>query len=249
MMEKEILKELQEIKSLFARLIGSADQSVENRFSEEALNRAAKDFLKMSIERGDWVDDDKINKYIKSAPWRAGDFIRKEFAFANWFRRGNAYLYSKKDLIALNQELVKRNVDLGRYQEFLADKAAFDRKQANADPSQKKKSKVKHFRIPAGLKNITTSEIPKPDPEVVRQDLARLKQEFKTGKFEAYVDIYKGTHAMFKHIYIFQKYLEPGFKRRCQKWCEDFNYANKALKEITGKMEKLVVTDPTAIQL
>ena len=40
-----------------------------------------------------------------------------------------------------------------------------------------------------------------------------------------------------------------GLKRRCQKWCEYFNYANRALELITGKKEKFVVTDPSAIQL
>jgi len=54
---------------------------------------------------------------------------------------------------------------------------------------------------------------------------------------------------MLKHVYFFQKYLEPGLKRRCQKWCEDFNYANHALELITGKKEKFVVTDPASIEL
>jgi hypothetical protein len=99
------------------------------------------------------------------------------------------------------------------------------------------------------LKNITTSEIPKPDPELVRQDLARLKAEFKAAKFEAYIDIYKSTHAMLKSMYYYQKYLDPGLKRRCQKWCENFNYANDALHRITGKKEKFTVTDPSMIQL
>src|SRR5277367_6674788 len=103
----EVLKELQEIKLLLAKIIGTSDQSVENRFSEEALDKAAKEFLKMSIERGEWVEDSDISKFVKNAFYRPGDFIRKEFAFANWFKRGREYLYSKKDLITLNQELIK----------------------------------------------------------------------------------------------------------------------------------------------
>ncbi len=244
-----ILKELKELKELFSKLIGTADQSVENRFSEEALNKAAKDFLKMSIERGEWVKDDDVHKYIKPAPWNPGAFLRKEFAFANWSKRGHEYLYSKKDLIALGLELAKRNIDLNRYKEFLEDKAAFDKRMAAIDITQKPKSIGKPYKIPKGLKNITTSEIPKPDPELARQDIIRLKQEFKAGKFESYIDSYKGTHAMLKRIYYFEKYLEPGLKRSCRKWCEDFNYANEALKLITGKMEKFVVTDPAQIQL
>jgi hypothetical protein len=73
-----------------------------------------------------------------------------------------------------------------------------------------KKAKAKPFKIPPKLKNIVTTDIPTPDPELVRQDLATLKQEFKSSKFESYIDIYKGTHAMLKHIYYYQKYLEPG---------------------------------------
>jgi len=246
-MEKEILKEIQELKLILSKLIGSDKESPENRFSEEALDKAQKLYLKMSIERGDWVKDTNISQFIKSAPWNPGSFIRKEFEFTNWIKRGHEYLYSKKDLIALGEELAARNIDLNRYQDFLGDKAAFDRKMATLnDP---KKAKSKPFKIPPDLKNIVTTDIPKPDPELVRQDLAMLKREFKLNKFEAYVDIYKGTHAMLKNIYYYQKYLELGLKRRCRKWCDDFNYANRALKMITGKKEKFAISDPDLIQL
>ena len=48
---------------------------------------------------------------------------------------------------------------------------------------------------------------------------------------------------MLKYIYHFEKYLEPGLKNRCRKWCEDFNYANHALELITGKKEKFATED------
>jgi hypothetical protein len=242
-----IFKEIQELKAILAIVIGTADRVGVDRLSTEALEQAAKLFQKMSIERGDWVDEDDLPKFLGPCPWNAGAFIRKEFAFTSWVKKGHEYRYSKKDLLALGQELKTHNIDLKRYQEFLDDKAAFDKKAAlQSTPAA---PKGKSYSFPKGMKNITTSEIPKPDPEVVRQDLAQLKQAFKEGKFEAYIDIYNGTHAMLKHIYMFQKYLEPGLKRRCQKWCEDFNYANHALELITGKKEKFVVTDPAAIQL
>ncbi len=242
-----ILRELQELKAILSIVIGTADRVGEDRFSTEALNQAAKLYKKMSIERGDWVCEKLLEDYLGPCPWNAGAFIRKEFAFTSWVKKGHEYRYSKKDLLALGQELKTHNIDLKRYQEFLEDKAAFDKKAAlKSTPAA---PKGKPFSFPKGVKNITTSEIPKPDPEVVRQDLAQLKQAFNDGKFEAYVDIYNGTHAMLKHIYMFQKYMEPGLKRRCQKWCEDFNYANHALELITGKKEKFVVTDPAAIQL
>ena len=244
-----ILQEIQELNTLLARLIGTADRSVDDRFSEEALNQAAKAFLTMSIERGDWVKDDAIPHYLGPCPWNVGSFIRKEFAFANWIKRGHYYLYSKKDLIAMGQELKARNINLKRYKEFLEDKAAFDKKRVAKETVPKEKKRGKPYILPKGLKNITSSDIPKPDPELIRQDLARLKKDFKAEKFEAYIDIYKGTHAMLKHIYIFQKYLEPGLKRSCQKWSDDFNYANHALEAVIGKKERFVVTDPAAFEL
>lgn len=243
-----ILREIQELKTLLAKLIGTADREVPDRFSESALDQAAKAFLKMSIEREEWVKEENLSRYLGPCPWRAGVFIRKEFAFTNWIKRGFDYLYAKKDLIALGRELKTRNVDLKRYQEFLQDKAIFDKRVALMK-TPPKKPKGKAYVFPNGVKNITTADIPKPDPELVRQDLARLKQDFKHQKFDAYIDIYKGTHAMLKHVYVFEKYLESSLKRRCKKWCQDFNYAHHALELLTGKKDKFLVTDPTAIEL
>ena len=238
-MEKQILEEIQGIKLILAKLVGTSDLSVENPFSEEALNKAAVEFHKMSIERGEWVTDDNIRKYIKSAPsWNPGSFLRNHFEFSNWYKKGHDYLYSKKDLIRLNDELIKRNINLARYREMLDDKAAFERSLTRPKKPNKPDAGGKGFRMPRGIKNITTSPVPNPDPDLVRQDLARLKQEFTENNYAQYVDVYKGHHAMLKSMYYFRKYLEPGLKRRCVKWCDDFNYANHALKEITGRMEK-----------
>ena len=41
-MQEEILKEIQEIKAILDKLIETADLSVENQFSEEALDTAAR---------------------------------------------------------------------------------------------------------------------------------------------------------------------------------------------------------------
>lgn len=41
-----------------------------------------------------------------------------------------------------------------------------------------------------------------------------------------------GNHAMFKHIYYWDKYVNPETKKRCQNCCSHFNYANEALKLI-----------------
>lgn len=242
-----ILRELQDLKSILSTVIGTSDRVGEDRFSAEAVAEAARFYQKMNIERGEWVTEEQLPKYLGHCPWKPGAFIREQFAFTSWVKKGREYRYLKKDVEALGLELKAHNIDLARYYEFLEDKKAFDKKAAK-EPKQKL-PKGKPYTFPKGVKNITTTEIAKPDPELVRQDLARLKQVFKDGKLESYVDIYKGTHAIMKHIYLFEKYLEPGLKRRCQKWCNDFNYANRALKEITGKKEKFVVADPSAIEL
>ena len=240
---QQIQQEIQDLKGILAKVIGTTYESPANRFSSEAIDKAAKDFNKWTIERGDWVKDVDIEKYIKHAPWNAGNFIRKEFAFTNCFKRGSAYFYSKKDLLAFAKELSDRNIDLRRYKEFLDDKASFDRKQA------KDGEKSKPYQVPRGLKNITTAEIPKPDPEKPRQDIQILKAEFKRSKLDQYIDVYKGTHAMLRHLYPYTKYLEPALLRQCRKWVEEFNTANEALQKITGKMEKFHVEKPDQIEL
>ena len=39
---------------------------------------------------------------------------------------------------------------------------------------------------------------------------------------------------MFKSKYFFDRYLEPGVKKQCKKWCDDFNYAKHALNDIVS---------------
>jgi len=245
----KIENDIAQIKRILATLVGAADRSVENPFSEEILDKVAKDFLRLSIERGDWVKDDDIRKFIKTAPHNAGSFLRNEFAFANWYRHGHQHYYSKKDLVAFNEQLQKRNIDLSRYQEMLEDKRAFEKSFAKKALKKVKKT-AKGFKMPHGVKNITTSDIPKPDPEIVKADLARLKEEFKQNNLAAYIDVYKGVHAMMKHNYMFRRYLEKGLPQTARKWCDDFNYANDALKAITGKKQKFdPPEDKNAIEL
>ncbi len=246
-MEKEILAEILELKQLLSKIMGLENETTGKKYSEESIINAQKLYLKMSIERGDWVKDDDIKKYIHPLPWNPGAFIRKEFEFTNWFKRGHEYLYAKKDLIALGEELKTRNIDCERYKEFLDDKAAFNRRMAKHEETRTKNFPA--WKIKKGLKNITTTEIPKPDPEKVRAHLAELKQEFRKNKFELYIDVYKGTHAQMKGIYYYEKYLDPVVKKNCRKWIADFNYANHALELITGKKEKFKVENNEGIQL
>ena len=249
-MQKEILSEIKELRTALTQVLGISDLPPDQQFLKEALNKAAKEFQKLNIERGQWVADHSVGKYIKNAGYRAGAFIRQEFGFSNYFKRGQTYYYSKKDLISLGKELKERNVDLGRYMEFIEDRTKFKKYVSEAAQNNKGKLKNKSYKLPADVNNITTSPPPMPGASVIREDIKRLKEEFFQYKLSDYIDIYKDNYAMTKFIYHFEKYLEPGLKRRCKKWCDDFNYANHALEEVTKKKEKFVpVKDEDMIQL
>ena len=249
-MQKEILSEIKELRTALTQVLGISDLPPDQQFLKEALNKAAKEFQKLNIERGQWVADHSVGKYIKNAGYRAGAFIRQEFGFSNYFKRGQTYYYSKKDLISLGKELKERNVDLGRYMEFIEDRTKFKKYMSEAAQNNKGKLKNKSYKLPADVNNITTSPPPMPGASVIRDDIKRLKEEFFQYKLSDYIDIYKDNYAMTKFIYHFEKYLEPGLKRRCKKWCDDFNYANHALEEVTKKKEKFIpVKDEDMIQL
>ena len=249
-MQKELLAEIKELKTAISTLIGTSDLLPEEQFSKEALAKAAKQFQKLSIEKGEWVSDSDITKYIKNAHYRAGVFIIREFNFTNYFKSGRTFFFNKKDLIALAKELKERNVNLGRYMEYIDDQVRFKKSLAIAADNNKGKSKKKSFKIPADLKDFNTSPVKMPSADIIREDIKRLKEEFFQYKLSDYVDIYKDNYAMMKHIYWFEKYLEPGLKKRCRKWCEDFNYANHAIEEVTKKKEIFIpVQEEDMIQL
>jgi hypothetical protein len=55
---------------------------------------------------------------------------------------------------------------------------------------------------------------------------------------------------MVKFVYHFDKYLSPELKKRSRRWCENFNYANDALKLLTKKKDVFVpVKEEEMIQL
>lgn len=232
--------DLQQIKYLLSRLIGTETLSDEAKFSDKALNKATKAFQDLSLARGEWVAEDDIPKYIKTAGWRSGKLIREQFAFRRCFKRGHTFYFYKADLIELAEELKKRNIDVTRYGEYIADQEKFRNLVNTAMDVGKGKSAKKGFKLPTGLKDITTSPAKYPPVETIREHIQQLKSEFFANKYADYIDLYKNTHAMMKFIYHYEKYLEPGLKRSMIKWCEAFNSANTLLKEITGKKEKLL---------
>lgn len=248
-MQNKILQELDEIKSLLAKLTGTADLSPTERFSIEALDKAAKEFQDLSIKREEWIHEHDLGKYLKNSPYNyAGKFIRENFGFINYFKRGKTHYYNKKDLIDLSKELVARNVNLKRYCELLEDKAKFEKNLSDAELNTK--SKKKKFQLPSNAKDVTTSKPPAPTPDVIREELKALKEEFFQYNLTEYIDIYGNNHAMVKFEYHYQKYIKPELRRRSQKWCENFNYANTALAMVTKKSEKFIpIKDDDMIQL
>jgi hypothetical protein len=247
-METEILKELSEIKFILAKVTGTSDLETKNRFSVEALDKAAKDFQQMCIDREEYIDDWKIDTIIKGGH-RSGAFIRNEFGFSNFFKRGSRYYYNKTDLVALANELKARNVDLRRYMELREDEEKF-KKSLDAASSNTQAKRGKKFDLPFDVRDIVTSSPKAPSADVVRAEIANLKEEFFEFNMADYVDIHKGNHAMLKSEYYFEKYIKPDIKKRCKRWCENFNYANNALKLITNKIEKFnPVKDDDMIQL
>lgn len=248
-MSNNVLNELNEIKNILAQLIGTADLQPEEQFSKEAIDKAAKAYQKLQIERGEWVEDSDISKFIRSAPYRPGSFLIKDLAFTAYFKKGHYFYFQKKALQALAEELKQRNINLARYMELKADQERFKKAVSKIASSKGRKSK-KPYEFPSDVKDITTSPIPIPSVELVREDLKRLKEEFFESKLSEYIDIYNGNHAMMKFIYHFEKYINPEVKRRCKKWVDSFNYANHALELITKKKETfLPVKDEDMYQL
>jgi hypothetical protein len=62
-MDEQILNELKELRYLLSRLIGTSELPLEQKFSQEALDKAAKEFQKLSIERGEWIETYQIRTF------------------------------------------------------------------------------------------------------------------------------------------------------------------------------------------
>ncbi|HAO09166.1 MAG TPA: hypothetical protein DCQ50_19795 [Chryseobacterium sp.] len=230
-METKILEELKQIKFILSKITGTEDLPTKEKFSQEALDKAAKEYQDMVIKRGEWVSNNDLYKVSNIYSWSSGKFIIEKFGFNNYFQRGKSYYFNKKDLLALRNELKVRKIDLGRYMELIEDQEKFE-KYISTINLPKGKNKKKSFEIPEELEEIET----KPyliSEEVIKKEIEELKQEFRNKKLADYVDLYyKGTYGMFKYQYEFDKYLEASLKRESKNWCNKFNYANNALKKL-----------------
>ena len=117
----------------------------------------------------------------------SGKFYKIGIWFNACIKDGRSYLYNKKALQKLGQELKARNIDLSRYMEYIRSESEFQKKiSANKKLTKNKRS----YELPSDVKDITTSPPPTPDVALVKADLKRLKDEFfqfKMGRVYRYL--------------------------------------------------------------
>lgn len=230
-MEEKAIKELKEIKRIISRMVGTYELPANQRFSKKALDQAAKEFRDLSIKRKEWISRDELYTVIKDVGYSAGKFIIEQFGFSNYFMRGKTTYFNRKDLLALMRELKKRNINLKKYMELVEDKEKFEKYVQSINLLKGKKRK--RYKIPEGLKDIVTEPYHPPSEKIVRDHLNSLWEQYHGSDMEEYIDIFPSqTWAMFKFEYHFDRYLDADLKRRCKKWCFEFNYANEAMKKI-----------------
>lgn len=231
-MEEKILNEIKQIRRMMSQLIGTYDLPANEKFSKEAISKAAKEFQKLTIERGEWIPDDEIDKVIRTAHYRPGKFIIEHLGFTNYFKRGRELYFNKKDLIALNKELKEKKIHLDKYSDLVYDKVQFENYVKGINLPKGTKTK-KHFKIPDGLQDITLKPYSAQTEELARNEIETLTEEYKKFDLSEYIELYFGkTQAYFKYTYSYDRYIKPELKKYCKDWCFKFNYANTALKNI-----------------
>lgn len=232
MNEEKIHQELKQLRIYISKVVGTQDLPKKEQFSKEAIKKAAAEFRKLKIERGEWIPEHEINKVIRSVKHQhqAGRFIIEKFQFKNYFIRGWQYYFNRKDLLALNKELKARKIHISTYMELEEDKEKFQKYVQDLKIGKKRRPK---YKIPKELENIFTEPYNHPPKERIDAHIKVLLEEYERCKLVQYVDIFPSrTYAIFKRQYHFDRYLDKGIMKQCKKWCFEFNYANKALREI-----------------
>ena len=230
MEEDKLYTELKQLRYLLAKVVGTQDLPMREQFSKEVVKKATSEFRKLQTERGEWIPENDISKIIRTAGYyRSGKFIIEKFNFKNYYIRSKNYYFNRKDLVALNKELKSRKINLAKYMELVADKEKFHK--CLHDLKQAKKKRLR-FKIPQNLTDITSEPYNHPPKEKVLRHIDTLMEEYESFKLNEFIDIFQNCYAMVKHIYYFDRYLEPSKRKQCNKWCFEFNYAQTALKEI-----------------
>jgi hypothetical protein len=231
-MEEKILSELKQIKRLLSQLVGTSDLPADQRFSKDAISKAANELQKLSIERGEWIPDDQIDKIIRTSQYRPGKFLIEKLGFTNYFKRGREFYFNKKDLIALNKDLKERKIHLDKYSSLVYDREKFDNLVKGINLPNGTKTK-KHYKIPEGLRDITLKPYSAETEELAKSEIKALLEEYEKFDLSEYIELYFGrTQAYFMYTYSFERYIKPELRKYCKDWEFKFNYANSALKLI-----------------
>lgn len=231
-MEEKIFDELKQIRRLLSKLIGTADLPANERFSMEAISKAAKEFQKLTIERGEWIPDNEIDKIIRTAHYCPGKFLIEKMGFTNYFKWGRELYFNKKDLQALNKELKERKIHLDKYHTLYYEKERFDNLVRGINLPKGTKTK-KHYKIPDGLQDIHEKPYSPETEQLARNEIKELMEEYKKFDLSEYIELYHDkTQAYYRYEYSFDRYIKPELKKYCKDWCFKFNYANAALKMI-----------------
>lgn len=240
----KILKEVSAIKDILALITGNETLPKKDRFSKAGLEKTAREFTKLLSERDEWLSEYDLSKYFKEVYSGAGEFIREEFAFSSYFKQGRSYYYNRTDIKALADELKRRKVYLKRLIELRADR----KKLLSGIASLKQNGKTKKlpYKILHDMENINNFDAPQPEIQLVQEDIKRLEQEFFDDKLNQYIDIYHSgsNHAMLKFEYHYNHYFSAALKARCRKWCEAFNYAQRAIELLGMKPKKFIPVPP-----
>lgn len=85
--QEQILRELSEIREAIVRIAGTSALPSEEQFSEASLDKVALELKKLSIKRGEWIDDRDLSRYFKGV-YNGGRFIRETFGFNDFFKKG-----------------------------------------------------------------------------------------------------------------------------------------------------------------
>lgn len=80
-MEEKILKEVKQIRVLLSQMLGTNDLPARQKFSKEAITKAAKEFRTLEVKRGKWITRHEIPQVIKNAPWDCSKVILEQFEF------------------------------------------------------------------------------------------------------------------------------------------------------------------------
>lgn len=244
---KQILEELRLLKKAIAQLAGTSDLPEDAQLSPTALDKTAKQFQQLQARRDQWVPASDVGKYIKGAGWWNHKLLIEQFGFTAYLRIGRDFYYDREQLKLLRDELKARNVQFEQFQKLLRSEKEFENAYQKLKEQVRTNKTKKFFVVPDWLRDISTTPVKLPERAVVQADIDELQQEFNQGKYHEYVDVHKGTHAMLKFIYPYEKYLTPGLRRKLSHWCDRFNTASKVLGEITGKKHKFIPAPPEGL--